>query len=301
MHIHSRLFHFIGLIFFIAFSQPTFAKLSVLACEPEWAALVTEIGGKHVQVFSATTARQDPHQIQARPSLIAKARRADMIACSGAGLEAGWLPVLLKKSANPKIQTGNPGHFLATDHVQLLGKITDDVTNIHAAGNPHVHFDPVRVLSIATALANTLETIDADNKGVYRMNLERFKASWDIAMQEWKQSAKALAGRSVIVHHDSWIYLIKWLEIEQIATLEPKHGVPPSSGYLADLLNLVKTQPVDMIIRSGYEDERPSQWLSEKSGIPVVSIPFSVSDYQTPGELRKWMDTVIAKLLQGKD
>ena len=301
MRIHSRFAQFITLVSLLVICHPSWAKLSVLACEPEWAALVTEIGGEQVKVFSATTAMQDPHQIQARPSLIAKARRADMIACSGAGLEAGWLPVLLKKSANPKIQAGKPGHFLATDHVQLLGKITDDATNIHAAGNPHVHFDPARVISIATAIANTLSAIDADNKGAYRMNLERFKASWEIAMQEWKQSAKALAGRSVIVHHDSWIYLLKWLEVEQIAALEPKHGVPPSSGYLADLLKLVETRPADMIIRSGYEDERPSQWLSEKSGIPVVSIPFSVSDYQTPGELKKWMDSVIAKLLQGKD
>ena len=109
MRIHSRFAQFITLVSLLAICHPSWAKLSVLACEPEWAALVTEIGGEQVKVFSATTAMQDPHQIQARPSLIAKARRADMIACSGAGLEAGWLPVLLKKSANPKIQTGNPG------------------------------------------------------------------------------------------------------------------------------------------------------------------------------------------------
>ena len=301
MRTHSNLAQLIGFALFITISQPAWSKLNVLACEPEWAALVTEIGGEQVKVFSATTAMQDPHQIQARPSLIAKARRADMIACSGAGLEAGWLPVLLRKSANPKIKVGKPGHFLATDHVQLLGKITDEPTNIHAAGNPHVHFDPVRIQSIATALANTLSVIDVENQAYYQANLQRFQASWGAAMQNWKQSAEQLKGRSVIVHHDSWIYLLRWLEIEQVATLEPKHGVPPSTSHLAELLDLIKTRPADMILRSGYEDERPSQWLSQKSGIPVLSVPFSVSDYKNSGELKTWMDVVIVKLLQGKD
>lgn len=284
---------------FILFSQSALAKLNVLACEPEWAALTTEIGGEHVKVFSATTAMQDPHQIQARPSLIAKARRADMIACSGAGLEAGWLPVLLRKSANPKIQVGKPGHFLATDHVELLGKKSNDPTDLHAAGNPHVHLDPVRISTVAQALTSVLSSIDAGNAGVYQANLQRFNTTWDSAVQKWKDSANKLQQRSVIVHHDSWVYLIEWLGLKQVAALEPKHGVPPSTSYLAELLETVKQEKVDMIVRSGYEDQRPSEWLSQKSGIPVVTIPFSVSDYSTSGEMEKWMDDVISRLLLG--
>jgi len=299
VHIHTKLPKLILVVFFMMLSQPALAKLSVLACEPEWAALVTEIGGQHVKVYSATTAMQDPHQIQARPSLIAKARRADMIACSGAGLEAGWLPVLLRKSANPKIQAGKPGHFLATDHVELLGKVADDPTNIHAAGNPHVHLDPVRVALVAEALANVLSSIDAENADAYQSNLRDFNTTWDSAMYKWNDSANKLQRRSVIVHHDSWVYLLQWLGIKQVAALEPKHGVPPSTSYLAKLLETVKQQQVDMIVRSGYEDERPSDWLSHKSGIPVITIPFSVSDYGTPGELKKWMDNVISRLLKG--
>lgn len=205
MRTHSRLIQLVCFVLFVTFGQPAFAKLNVLACEPEWAALVTEIGGKHVKVYSATTAMQDPHQIQARPSLIAKARRADMIACSGAGLEAGWLPVLLRKSANPKIQKGKPGHFLATDHVELLGKHEDDPTNLHAAGNPHVHLDPRRIASIAEALQNVLAKIDAANADDYQANLQRFSDGWKAAMQDWKASATKLKKRSVIVHHDNCI------------------------------------------------------------------------------------------------
>ena len=300
MHIHSRIFQYIGVVILLGATQPAFARLNILACEPEWAALVTEIGGAHVNVFSATTAMQDPHQIQARPSLIAKARRADLITCSGAGLEAGWLPVLLRKSANPDIQSGKPGYFMATDHVKLLGKIENDPTNLHAAGNPHVHFDPARVLVIATALTDVLMKADAANANSYQSNLYRFSEHWNAAMQAWQEKASGLKNTSIIVHHDSWIYLVQWLGLNQVATLERKHGIPPSTSHLTGLLELLKTQSADMILRSGYEDERPSQWLSDRAGIQIVSVPFSVNDYKHPGELKKWMDIVIDKLLQGK-
>jgi zinc/manganese transport system substrate-binding protein len=280
--------------------QASHAKLSVLACEPEWAALVTEIGGEHITVFSATTAMQDPHQIQARPSLIARARRADMVVCSGAGLEAGWLPVLLRKSANPKIQRAKPGYFMATDYVELKGKVNNDPGNIHALGNPHVHLDPNRILIIAKALADTLMKIDMTNAGIYQGNADRFVKNWETAIRDWQVKASSLENTSVIVHHDSWIYLVQWLGLKQVATLEPRHGIPPSTSYLADLLELLKVQPADMILRSGYEDERPSQWLSDKTGIPIVSIPFSVNSYGNQGELKKWMDMVISSILQGK-
>ena len=300
MHIHSKLPKFIVIVFFVTFSHPALAKLSVLACEPEWAALVTEIGGEHVKVFSATTAMQDPHQIQARPSLIANARRADMIACSGAGLEAGWLPVLLRKSANPKIQVGKPGYFIATDYVELLGKVDDDPKNIHAKGNPHVHFDPQRLLIIAAALTDTMTKIDSAHAGDYQENFQVFSDNWNRAIPTWQSELSKISGSSVVVHHDSWIYLLHWASIKQVATLEPKHGVPPSTSHLAGLLKQLKTQPANMIIRSGYEDGRPSEWLSEKSDIPVVSIPFSVSEYQSKGSLKRWMDKVIQHLVQGQ-
>jgi len=294
----------INLIRWIAFllllgTQQVYAALNILACEPEWAALATEIGGAHIKVSSATTAMQDPHHIQARPSLIAKARKADMVICSGAGLEAGWLPVLLQKSANPEIQPGKPGYFVATEHVELLGKDGTDPNNLHAAGNPHVHFDPQRVLVIATALADVMAQIDNDHASQYHDNLRDFSDSWNMSIRQWQLALSKITGRIVIVHHDSWIYLLQWAGVKQLATLEPQHGVAPSASHLAGLLKQLKNQHADLIIRSGYEEKRPSRWLSEKSGVPVVSIPFSVSEYRTKGSLKRWMDEVINHLVQG--
>jgi len=289
----------LGCALFLPAGQ-AWASLNILACEPEWAALAVEIGGEHVSVSSATTAMQDPHHVQARPSLIAKARRADLLICSGAGLEAGWLPVLIKKSANPRIRPGKPGHLLASKYVELLGGQATDKGGLHSKGNPHIHFDPHKLLTIAQTLAQAMATIDSDNAKDFNNNLDHFTQDWNKAIQAWQQQAGALKGKPVIVHHDSWVYLFAWLGIKQVATLEPRHGVPPSSGHLASLLDSIKTQPADMIIRSGYEDPRPSQWLADKSGIPVVTIPFSVTDYQIRGNLRQWMGEVMEKLGQGK-
>ena len=123
------------------------ATLKVFACEPEWDALARELGGDQVEVYAATTAQQDPHRVQARPSLIAQLRQADLLVCTGADLEAGWLPVLLRQARNPAVQPGQPGHFLAADQVTLLEvptSIDRAEGDVHPQGNPHIQIDPRR-------------------------------------------------------------------------------------------------------------------------------------------------------------
>src|SRR3954465_7472727 len=124
----------------LAAVTPAKANLNVFACEPEWAALSTEIGGDKVSVYAATTGQQDPHQIQARPGLIARARNADIAVCTGAELEIGWLPQILVQTSNQKIRPGAPGAFDASSFVNLLevpSRLDRAEGDIHAAGNPH--------------------------------------------------------------------------------------------------------------------------------------------------------------------
>src|SRR5947208_10561326 len=137
--------------------------LEVFACEPEWAALATELGGDKVEVFSATTARQDPHQIQARPALIARLRSADLVVCTGAELEIGWMPVLLRQAANARVQPGTPGYMEAAPQVRMLevpARLDRAEGDIHAAGNPHIQTDPRNIVAVAAALARRMAEID---------------------------------------------------------------------------------------------------------------------------------------------
>src|SRR3954468_820577 len=162
-------------------SLPSHAALNVLACEPEWAALATELGGDKVKVSSATSALQDPHRIEARPSLIARTRNADLLVCTGMELEVGWLPVLLQQSGNPKIAPGQPGNLEAGAMVPRLdvpGRVDRSQGDVHAAGNPHIQQDPRNIARVADALVARLAQIDAANAGYYQARHKDFSARW---------------------------------------------------------------------------------------------------------------------------
>lgn len=275
------------------------AVLNVFACEPEWAALTSVLAGERVKVFSATTARQDPHHIEARPSLIARMRQADLVVCSGAELEAGWLPVLLEQAGNARVQPGRPGFFEAAAQVVLLDKparLDRSQGDVHAAGNPHIHQDPRRLLPVAEALAQRLKSIDPDNAQHYDQSLTRFRNEWNSHLVRWAKQAEPLTGVPVVVQHAS-PYLVDWLKLKVVATLEPKPGVEPSGTHLAQLAARLKQAPARVVIRAAYQDARPSDWLSAQTGIPAAVMPFTVGGSEAAKDLVSLYDDTLRRLL----
>lgn len=295
----KRLFPVIFLVLLMA--QQAEARLNVLACEPEWSALTQELGGDLVNISSATTAYQDPHYIQARPSLQAKARKADLLVCTGNDLEQGWLPILQRSSGNPKIQTGRSGYFMASDYVTLLGKpkeLDRSQGDIHAGGNPHIQTDPRNILSVARALSSRLIRLDPENVADYEENLQQFLQRWEKAISEWEQLALPLKGQRVIVHHQRWIYLEYWLGLEQVGTLEVKPGIPPSSGHLSRLLKQMEAEPAALIMYSNYQDPRAAKWLSSRTKIPTVELPSTVGADKETDNLFALYEVTIRRLLE---
>ena len=291
---------FATLAFGLSFAAaPAFAAVEVFACEPEWAALSKEIGGDRVDVFAATTGLQDPHQIQARPSLIAKMRAADIVVCSGAELEVGWLPVLLRQGANPKVQQGTPGFFEAARFVSMKeppAVLDRSMGDVHAGGNPHVQTDPRNMLPVAKALADQFMRIDAAGADTYKNKLAEFNTRWTAAIEGWQQKAAALKGVPVLVQHKSWVYLIDWLGMREVAPLEPKPGLAPSTSYLVDLLAKVTAEKPRMILVAAYEDDRGSKWMSEHANIPAVTLPFTVGGAKDAETLTGLYDSTIQRL-----
>lgn len=276
------------------------AALKVFACEPEWGALVTELAGDKADVYNATTALQDPHAIQARPSLIARARTAALLVCTGAELEAGWLPLLLRQSGNAAIQPGAGGYFEAASVVPMLevpGRLDRADGDVHAAGNPHIQTDPRNIALVADALAQRLAQLDAPNAAYYRARHGDFSARWRSAMQRWEKQAQPLKGVAVVVQHKGFPYLSHWLGLKEITTLEPKPGVEPSSAYLAEVLKALQQQPAKMVLRAAYSDGRASAWLSARAQIPVVVLPYTVGGNPQAQDLFGLFDTSIALLL----
>lgn len=255
------------------------ADVRVFACEPEWASLVDEIAGQQATVYTATSAQQDPHYLQARPSLVAEIRHADLLICSGADLEVGWLPLLLRRSGNRKIQPGQPGHLMSAAQVRRLEvpeTIDRSQGDIHPQGNPHVHLDPSNIRRVAIALAKRLQIIDADNREHYQVALQDFLIRWRKASRDWRTRGQALAGMRVISHHRSFSYLANWLGLELVANIERKPGISPSAAHLADLLTRFQDQPPALIIRTPYTESKPSDWLAKRLSVPAIALPYTV-------------------------
>lgn len=288
---------FTGLVAWIA--MPAHAALDVLACEPEWAALTEELAGPAARVSSATTARQDPHRIEARPSLIVRARNADLVVCTGAELEAGWLPLLQREAGNPRILPGRPGYFEAAQFVTLIEQpATLDRAHgdVHAAGNPHLHTDPRNLLPVAEALAQRLAELDPANAAVYAARHSDFATRWRIAIARWETEAAPLRGVPVLVQHKNWSYLARWLGLVVVADLEPKPGIEPSVAHLGRLLDQLKARPPRMTLRTAYHSPRPAEWIAARSGIPAVELPYTVGASPKTGDLFMLFGETVARL-----
>ena len=279
--------------------QPAHAALKVLATTPEWAALVSELGGDKVDVYAATSAFQDPHRVDAKPSLVARARNADLVVATGADLEIGWLPVLLRESGNARIQPGSPGYFEADAQLHLLEiptSVDRSMGDVHPLGNPHVHLDPHNIALVATALAARLAAVDAANAKVYEARAADFQARWRAAITRWEQQAAPLKDMPVVVIHRDQVYLCHWLGLHEVAAIEPKPGVPPSSAYLAELVIKLSAAPPKLILRNAYNDSKAVDWLSERIHVPVVLLPYTVGGTPAAKDLFALFDDTINRL-----
>lgn len=279
---------------------PAHAAIRVFACAPEWASLVQELAGEGARIYTATTAMQDPHHIEARPSLIAAVRNADLVVCTGAELETGWLPLLLRQSGNARVQEGQPGYFEAAQHVKMLqvpSRLDRGDGDVHAAGNPHIQTAPGTFTAVAPALAARLAEVDPGQATVYRQRLADFQQRWHDANARWSQRAATLRGMRVVVQHDGFPYLVQWLGLSQAAVLEPKPGVEPSSSYLSQVLQRLAQQPARMVIRAAYNPERGSRWLAERSHMPVVVLPGTVGGSERAKDLFGLFDDTLDRLL----
>jgi zinc/manganese transport system substrate-binding protein len=283
------------------FSASAQAAVKVLACEPEWQSLTEELGGDKVQVSSATNALQDPHRIEARPGLIARTRNADLLVCTGLELEIGWLPVLLQQSGNAKIAPGQPGHFEAgafVPRIDVPTKLDRAEGDVHALGNPHIQQNPHNIALVAAALSKRLAQVDPADAAYYQQRYAAFSARWNAAMAKWEQQAAPLRGVAVVEHHKNMEYLLNWLGMHAVGTLEAKPGVEPSAAHLGELLQQLQHQPAKMVLRAAYQDARASQWLSERAHIPAVLLPFTVGGDDKAKDLFSMFDTTVARLLE---
>lgn len=298
----KRLYAIATSLLLAVFVLPAHAALNVFASVPEWGALAKEIGGDKVKIYNATHGLQDPHRIEAKPSLIAQARSAQLVVATGAELEVGWLPVVIRESGNARIQLGQPGYFEAAKFVTMLEipAVLDRAHgDVHAGGNPHIQTDPRNLLKVGEALTVRLAEIDPANAMAYHTSFQTFSGKLRAAIVRWEKEAAPLKGIPILVQHKAFPYLQDWLGLKVIASLEPKPGVEASSAYLAEIVARQASQPAKFVIRPAYQYDAPSVWIAERAKIPAVVLPFTIGGTPEAKDLFSLYDETIRRLLKG--
>ncbi|HEX5043565.1 MAG TPA: metal ABC transporter substrate-binding protein, partial [Candidatus Polarisedimenticolaceae bacterium] len=258
----------------------TEAKVRVISTLQDFASIAQAVGGDKIEVDSLAKGYQDPHFVDAKPSLILKLSKADLLLVAGLELEIGYLPPMLDQSRNARIHPGNPGYLDLSQGCEVLGRPTATVTramgDVHPFGNPHYWTDPENGRRIARAIAARLSQLDAANAPAYQSGLAAFEARLTDKQKEWAAKMAPYAGAKVVSFHDSWPNFAKAFKLEIIGHIEPKPGIPPSPSHTLEIINLIQQNKVKAILVEPYVDQKAPKFIAGKTGARVVVLYPSV-------------------------
>ncbi len=271
-----------ALIFATVCLMPTQGlALQVVVTVPTLAALAREVVAGNGHVEALVSAGQDPHYADARPNLIVTLNQADVLVATGLELEVGWLPALVRQARNPKIVVGSPGYFDASQAVrrlQIPTQIDRAQGDIHPGGNPHFGLDPRAGASIVEALAARLAQVDPAHAADYQQRASALAARLrTLAAEETKKFAQLPAAqRQLVAYHDSLVYLLDWLGLRQVATLEPRPGIAPDPGQLAKVVGLIRANAIKVLVIEAYYPKAAAAQVARMTGAQLVTLPGGV-------------------------
>ncbi len=280
---------------------PAAGDVKIVATVPSLAAIAKEIGGAKVSVTAMSLSTQDPHFVDAKPSLVLKLNKADVLLAVGVGLEVGWLPALQTQARNARILSSGTGYLECASHVKLLevpaAAVDRSQGDVHPGGNPHFLFDPRAAADCARAIAAHLATLDGSNQRVYQANLEHFLAKLAAARARWEKQLASSRGAPVISYHRSLSYLVAWLGLVEIATLEPKPGIPPTARHVAGVIKLGKQRGAKVVLQEAFYPDKTCTLVAKKLGAAVVRIPGG-ADIAKAQSYIAHMDEVVTRLAE---
>ncbi len=287
----------------ILFPSLIFPQIRVIGTIPDYAAIAKEIGGERVKTEALIKGTQDPHFADALPSHIMKLNKAELLISTGLGLESGWLPAILNNSRNKKIQPGSSGYIDASQYVELKEvpqKIDKSMGDVHPGGNPHFYTSPAELFKIAAEIKNRLIQIDPVGRDYYEKNWTEFKVKFESKTAEWKTKIEPLKGTKVVVYHESWVYLLDWLGFKKVAALEPKPGIPPSSGHIAEVINQIQGKNVKFLFQEIYHPTSLSKKFASKTGVKLIVLPSMTGAEKGTDSIWDKFDTIINKITKGE-
>lgn len=288
------------LAFFVsAFEGPASAKINVVASVTDLASIAREVGGDKVKVKSIAKGYQDPHYVDAKPSYVLDLNKADLLIYTGLDLEVGWLPSLITGARNSRISSSNSqGRFDASTLIPLkleVPKIKVDrsMGDVHAGGNPHFILNPSYAVIVARGIADRLVQLDPDNKLLYESNAARFTSRMESKMKQWRSMLAPYQGANILTYHKTWTYFTDWAGLNEVGTIEPKPGIPPSPKHVAYVIKLAKSSDVRLIISSTLQPQKSSKYIADKAGIPFISLAPQVGAEKNIKSYPELIDSIV--------
>jgi zinc/manganese transport system substrate-binding protein len=291
----------LGLLIALLAPNGAHADLHVVATVPDLAAIAREIGGSRVDVTSLSLPTQDPHFVDAKPSLTLAVNKADLLLAVGLDLEVGWLPTLQVGARNARVQRGGSGYLECSAYVDLIevptGPVDRSMGDIHPGGNPHYLHDPRAAKACARAIADRMAALDPDSARAYRAGLERFERRLAARRAAWEKRMARFRGAPVITYHRSWVYLTDWLGLAVVETLEPKPGIAPSPSHVLKVIQLGRARKVKAVLQESYYPSKTGALVANKLGGTLVRLP-AAADFRAGQSYIDRMEALITRLEQ---
>jgi zinc/manganese transport system substrate-binding protein len=323
-------------------------KLNIVTTTSNLASIAEAIASDHAAVFSIGRGEEDPHFIQAKPSFMMKAKKADLWICVGMELEIGYEGLILQGSRNPRIQFNAPGHLDVSEGILKLevptGKIDRSMGDIHPLGNPHYWMDPYNGRIIAANICRRLKQLDPARAADYDRNLAAFLLKLDSAMfgskltrtiggerlwqlelngdfdkfisdynekirqagpnakdqalslDGWLAKLKPFEHAKIVTYHRSWPYFANRFNVDVVAELEPKPGIPPGPAHVLEVINTMKADKAGVILTESFYNREDADSVAKRTGAKVIVVPTAVTDQKDSDNYIAMLDNIITRL-----
>jgi len=295
---------FFALTLILGFGLLSYAgdKINILTSTSDLKSIAEFIGGDKVTVDSLGKGYQDPHFIDAKPSFMIKAKKADLFIVVGLELEIGYEELIIDGSRNPKIRFGQIGYLDVSNGASLLEipttKIDRSMGDVHPMGNPHYWLDPMNAKVIAFNIANRLSELSPDDEFYFKENLNKFNKKIDEKFAEWAEKLNPFNGKKIAVYHRSWPYFADRFGLDIACELEPKPGIPPSPGHLKDVIQKMRDENIKVILMEVFYDEKPARFVAEQTGAKLAIVPNSVGGTKEAKDYFSLIDAIVEKLAE---
>ena len=277
------------------------SKIPVVATTTDLKALVEAVGGDLVDVDALARGNQNPHDLEVRPSLMVKVRRADLLVMNGLELDQ-WAEVVVQGAGNPRVGPGAPGRVDASTGLLVLevpqARVDRSMGDVHPVGNPHYSLDPGMAAGVTANIVEGLARVAPQSRPIFERNRQAFLARVDQALARWTAEMAPFKGTKVVVDHNMWIYFLTRFGLVEAGSVEERPGIPPTPSHLTRLIALMKDQKVKVIVSVPWTDQKLAERVAQEAGAKVVPLAPAVGSLKSADGYLETIDYNVRSIAQ---